>query len=65
MDNEEIPLERGMQYFFENQGEFERKEMPIEKQAAICFEAGRQLGRCEIKLQVSRQFIPNKGPVWA
>ena len=61
----EIPLERGLNYYFENQAEFDRKELPEEKRVAYGFEAGRQFGRFETKLKVSRDFIPSKGHEWA
>ena len=35
-----IPLEKGLTYYYEQQREFERRELPVEKQVAIAYEAG-------------------------
>ena len=61
---DEIPLERGLCFYYEQQGEFERKELPIEKQVAIAFEVGRQVGKCEVKSSVAMIFKPDSGNIW-
>ncbi len=45
-----IPLENGLTFYFEQQREFERRELPVEKQVAIAFEAGFHAGRNLIKI---------------
>ncbi len=40
-----IPLEKGLTFYFEQQNEFERREIPIEKQVALAYEAGFEAGR--------------------
>ena len=40
-----IPLEKGLSFYFEQQNEFERREIPIEKQVALAYEAGFEAGR--------------------
>lgn len=47
MADTEIPLERGLCYFYEVQNEFERRGLPIDKQVAFGFEAGYQAGKAE------------------
>jgi len=47
MVKNEIPLERGLSYYYEVQKEFERRELPIDKQVAFGFEAGYQAGHAE------------------
>ncbi len=59
-----LPLEPGLCFFYENQSEFERKEIPVEKQVALAWQAGRQAGRCELREKVVKVFKPERG-VWA
>jgi hypothetical protein len=40
-----LPLQKGLEYYYEQQSEFERREMPVEKQVALAFEAGFYAGR--------------------
>ncbi len=47
MADTEIPLERGLCYFYEVQNEFERRGLPIDKQVAFGFEAGYQAGKAK------------------
>ena len=56
----EIEWERGLCYAYEVIDEFERKQIPIEKQLAIAFETGREIGRCELKVKVANIFKPDK-----
>ena len=52
MADDNLPLERGLCYFFEQQREFERRALPIEKQVALGYEAGFQAGKTELKRKV-------------
>ena len=64
--NDDLSLERGLCYYYENQPEFDRKEMPEEKRVAFGFEAGRQFGMCEMcemKAPVAKVFKPD-GREW-
>jgi hypothetical protein len=54
---DDIPLERGLTYFYENEEEFSRKGYPVEKQVALAFEAGLCLGQCERKNHESKPSI--------
>ena len=56
-----IELERGLCYFYEQQDEFERRGLPIEKQVAFGWEAGYQAGQCEIRVNATKIFKPDKG----
>jgi hypothetical protein len=53
---DDIELERGLCYFVENQREFERRCLSVEKQVAFGYEAGFQAGRTELKAKVSKVF---------
>jgi hypothetical protein len=60
-----VELERGLCYYFEQQKEFERRALPIEKQVAFGFEAGYQAGKAEVKARVARIFLPeSKNNEW-
>lgn len=63
-DHIEIELERGLTFYFEQQAEFDRRGYPVEKQVAIAFEAGRQIGACEVKCKVAKCFQPDPGLEW-
>ena len=47
MTEDEIPLERGYCFYYEQCREFEQRELSVAEQVAIGFEAGLQLGRSE------------------
>jgi hypothetical protein len=59
-----VELERGLCYYFEQQSEFERKGLSVEKQVAIGFTAGLEIGRAEVKAQVALIFKPDVGNEW-
>jgi len=63
MNNKEIPLERGLCYAYEVIEDFERKQVPHEKQLAIAFEAGVEIGKCLTKIKIANVF-KSEG-VWA
>ncbi len=50
-----IPLEKGLAYYYEQQREFEHRELPVEKQVAIAYEAGFYAGRNMVKEQDGRK----------
>ena len=51
MPDDQIPLERGLTFFFNHEAEFKSREIPIEKQVALAFEAGLQMGRHEFETE--------------
>jgi len=55
-----ILLERGLCFFYEQQDEFERRCLPVEKQVALAFEAGFQAGKCEIKTMRNQSCLVAK-----
>jgi hypothetical protein len=65
-----IELQRGLEFYYEAQREFERREIPVDKMVAFGFEAGYQAGRAEalseeaLRLirhpRISDHFVPNK-----
>lgn len=58
----EIPLERGLTYYYQQQDEFDARGLPTETQAAVCFEAGYQLGRHERQQQIWAQRSTRPAP---
>ena len=50
-----IPLEKGLTYYYEQQHEFERKGIPIEKQVALAYEAGFETGRALLRIDKSNR----------
>jgi len=48
---DEIPLEKGYIWYYSHEGEFDKREYPIDKQVALAFEAGLQMGRHEIEIE--------------
>ena len=62
----EIELEKGLTFYWSHESEFERREIPVEKQVAIAYEAGLQAGRYELSQRVSKTFKPDhSGGEWA
>ena len=63
-----IELERGLCCFYDLQREFERRELPEEKQCAFCWEAGYQAGKAEAMsaaaLEMLRKNAEAKPPRW-
>lgn len=47
---DDIPLERGLCFYYEMENEFEKRSLPVEKQVAIAFEAGRRIGQSETRM---------------
>jgi len=58
MANEIAPIERGLGYYFERQKEFERKQIPVEKQVAMAYADGIEAGKVEIKSSIAFIFKP-------
>jgi len=54
--DDNVCLEKGLCYFFENQREFEKKQLPVEKQVALGFEAGFEAGRTMLRQTVAKTF---------
>jgi len=59
-----IELERGLEFYYSQQNEFERRGLPIEKQVAFGFEAGLNVGRAETKAKIARIFLPENKNEW-
>jgi hypothetical protein len=60
-----LALEAGLTFYYAHEAEFRRREVPLEKQVALAYEAGLQAGRHEIKEKVVRVFRPDRGCIWA
>jgi hypothetical protein len=43
-----IQLETGLSWYYVHEKEFDQREYPVEKRAALAFEAGREAGRHEV-----------------
>ncbi len=52
-----LPLQRGLEYYYEQQSEFERREMPVEKQVALAFEAGFYAGHNCVREKLSTEIF--------
>lgn len=50
-----IPLEKGLSFYYEQQEEFDRKRIPVERQVALAYEAGFQAGRSFVKIEDGRK----------
>jgi len=61
MSDTEIPLQRGLEFYYEASKEFELWNLPIEKQVAFGFEAGYQAGKTEVKGKLAMIFKPEDG----
>jgi len=59
-----IQLEKGLTFYYSHESEFARREIPIEKQVAMAYEAGLQAGRYERAQAGPCVFNPSRG-VWA
>lgn len=46
-DDRVMDLQRGLEYYFESQKEFERRGLSVEQQVAFGFEAGYHIGKTE------------------
>lgn len=56
-DDRMIELQRGLEYYFESQREFDRRGLTIEQQVAFGFEAGYQIGRTEALSEEALKLI--------
>lgn len=54
----DIELEKGLTFYWSHESEFERREIPVEKQVAIAYEAGLQAGRYELCKRMTIAFKP-------
>lgn len=61
----EMPLERGLCYAYEVIDEFEEKQFSKEKQIAIAYETGIEIGKCLMKMRVANIFKPDSKVEWA
>lgn len=55
MDNE-IPLELGLCWYYENIKEIKTKNVPEDKSHALAFEAGMQIGAAKLKERVIKSI---------
>jgi hypothetical protein len=58
-DDRMIELQRGLEYYYEAQKEFERRGLDIEQQVAFGFETGYQIGRAESLSEEALKLIRN------
>jgi hypothetical protein len=61
MANTVIELQRGLEFYYEAQREFERREIPVDKMVAFGFEAGYQAGRAEALSEEALRLIRYPG----
>lgn len=54
-----IELQRGLEFYYESQREFDRRELPVDKMVAFGFEAGYQAGRAEALSDEALKLIRN------
>jgi hypothetical protein len=54
-------LETGLSWYYVHEREFDQREYPVEKRAALAFEAGREAGKCEFSRIVKRTIEPMEG----
>jgi hypothetical protein len=64
-DDRMIELQRGLEYYYEAQKEFERRGLDIEQQVAFGFETGYQIGRAEALSEESLKLIRQPMREWA
>lgn len=64
-DDRMIELQRGLEYYYESQKEFERRGLAIDQQVAFGFEAGYQIGRTEAMSDEALKLIRQPMREWA
>ena len=64
-DDRIIELQRGLEYYYESQKEFERRGLEIDQQVAFGFEAGYQIGRTEALSEESLRILRQPMREWA
>jgi len=58
--SDEIPLERGLCWYYENIREMEKRKLPTDKRFALAYEAGRHDMRIDLKQRVLNSIkLPN------